>query len=182
MTTAVEFISPPMGLAHAPLGLTGKGEIESTPEGIKLRGLMHSGNAASGFGCLGFIVGFVGAIALLVATSITVESLVGKFIVGLGLAVGVGGIFLGRKLFPPKPVELIVPWQKVKSLGFDGAQVSFVSSAKPKGQVWMTVPNPPVSASVDSSAPVNSLQTQRAGGQLVIDELKGRALAAGVTL
>jgi hypothetical protein len=132
----VTFFAPAIGRAHVPLGLAGPGEAEWGPDGIRLKGPLHSKHLASLLGCLGFIVGMGLAVALIVGLGLEVRSVVGKLTLAGGVAVMFGAVLLGRKVFPAKERELLVPWDKVQKLGVDEDRVSFLSKAKPGGQVW----------------------------------------------
>ena len=128
-----------MGATTVPMGLSGLGTLESNATGLELTGLLHSKNAASVFGCFGFIVSFGLLIAVMIATKIEPSSAAGKTIISVVLFGGLfGSIFAGRKLFPPKQTTVRVPWTKLKKLGVDGMQITFVSKGKPSGQVWFT--------------------------------------------
>lgn len=136
----VDFYAPTIGVANVPMGLTGPGQVEHTADGLVITAKMHSKNAASVFGCLGAIVSFGGGIALMIALGLEPTRGVGRLVI----AVIIGGFFasiaLGRVLFPPKVTTVTIPWAKVKSLGIEEQRVTFVSKAKPKGQVWFTAP------------------------------------------
>ena len=104
----VEFYAPAIGNANVPVGLAGPGTVDWNADGITLSGLMHSKNAASLFGCLGFVVCFVGAIALSTALKLDMGRAEGKLVIGLVLGGTFGSVVVGRKLFPPKLTTLTV--------------------------------------------------------------------------
>jgi hypothetical protein len=134
--TNVEFYAPAIGTANVPMGFAGQGAVDWNADGITVTAPMHSKNAASLFGCLGFIVCFVAAIALFMALKLDVGRLEGKIVIALVLGGTFGAVALGRKIFPPKVTTVTVSWASVKSLKLEGQHVTFVSKAKPKGQVW----------------------------------------------
>lgn len=139
MRAEVTFHAPAMGATTVPMGLSGPGTLESDATGLKLTALLHSKNAASLFGCFGFLVSFGLLIAVMIATKIEPSSPAGKSIIAVVFFGGLfGSILGGRKLFPPKQATVLVPWAKLKKLGVDGMQVTFVSKGKPSGQVWIT--------------------------------------------
>ncbi len=170
--TKVNFYLPPMGLIHTPMGIDGEGEVEATPEGLKLTGARkwRSGGGVAGFGF------FVGAIAGGVAAGF-VGAVVGC------IAGAVGLYALGRKLSPPKTDPVVIPWDRVASLELDGPHASFVSRGKPAGQVWffpqdVTPSLPPGTA----AAPPNAVALRKAANLTLISELRAVGEATGAKI
>lgn len=135
------WFAPAMGKTATPLGLDGEGTPSFNDVGVTLTGRLQSKNAASVFGCLGFIIGF--ALVVVIGVALKLEG--GRW--GLVAILGApAGVWLGRKLFPAKEVTLQVPWAELKKLRVDSGELdkpvlAFVVSrgffsGQPKGAVY----------------------------------------------
>ncbi|MDP2344957.1 MAG: hypothetical protein Q8O67_28685 [Deltaproteobacteria bacterium] len=182
--TSVQFYAPPLGLEASPMGLSGDGEIDSTAEGLVLRGQMGSSGAARGLGCGGFVVGFIAAPVLIAVTNTPVGTPLGMAILILvGVALPIGGVFFARQKFPARPQEILIPWAKVKKLGQFGPHVTFESKGKPAGQVWFAVPEQEKLISPPPGADqLQIVKLKMAVRQELIDSIKAKAAASGVVL
>jgi hypothetical protein len=126
-----------MGQVAAPLGLSGAGSLTWSDGGLRLTGALQSKNAASVFGCLGFIISFAGVIALMAALDLKAR--------GFGLLGILGapvGVKVGRWLFPAKPLELNVRWADITTLRLDSRELEgrVVVSFKVKGSFFSFAP------------------------------------------
>jgi hypothetical protein len=126
-----------MGQVAAPLGISGEGSLTWSDGGLRLTGALQSKNAGSVFGCLGFIIGFFGVIALMMALDIKAQGLA-----LLGVAGAPIGVKVGRWLFPAKPIELNVRWADVATLRLDSRELEGreVVSFKVKGGFFSFAP------------------------------------------
>lgn len=134
----VTFHAPAIGRTHVPMGIAGPGEVSWTAEGIRIKGHFRSQTLAHALGCLGVIAAFGGGIALIIKLDIEPSRASGKMLLVAMIAVAAALIWLGRALPRPVERELVIPWNKLKKLAVDGQYVTFVSKAKPRGQVWFS--------------------------------------------
>lgn len=126
-----------MGQMATPLGISGEGSLTWSDGGLRLNGALQSKNAASVFGCLGFVFGFVGVIALMMALDVKSNGLAVLGIAGVPI-----GVKLGRWLFPAKPLQLDVRWADVATLRLDSRELEGreVVSLKVKGGFFSFTP------------------------------------------
>lgn len=137
------FESALIGFNIPPVGFTGSGSLEARPDGLVVRGQLERRGLMHGLGCLFMIA------ALLIAGAIVI--LLGQYAPQLkadgltkiaGIAVipsALLGLWLGRRVAKPKPVEMVFEWRKIANAERMGQRLKFRSLFPPAGEVEFVV-------------------------------------------
>jgi hypothetical protein len=139
---AGKYDAPLMGVARAPAGVNGEGSLEASEQGLRVIAQVHPTGLMSLFGCLGALVGFVLVGFVLVALRNYVGGETLTRVLGAGLFLGpvFAGLYLGKKAGKQRPVDVTIPWSKVKNGGLTGLTLEFQSKLKPKGMIYFQGP------------------------------------------